>query len=55
MDHKTAKKQKLEPIYSEGMANSERYFYDPAEGRYYDAYTDLYFEIGEFDPKDHAQ
>ena len=49
MTHATAKQQGLEPVFPESHEYGGRYFYDPAEGKYYDANTDLYLE--DFDPK----
>ena len=49
MTHKTAIKQGLEPIFAEHTELGQRYFYDKAEGKYYDAATDL-FMGDDFDP-----
>ena len=46
--HKQAKQQNLEPVYPEGHELGERIFWDPNEGEYYDASTDLY--LWGFDP-----
>lgn len=48
MTHDTARKLNLEPIYPEHTQWADRIFYDPREGQYYDAYTDLY--LYDFDP-----
>jgi hypothetical protein len=48
MTHETAKKQGLEPVYPVGHNFSDRIFYDPREGKYYDSYSDFY--LYDFDP-----
>ena len=48
MTHETARKQNLEPIYPETHELGQRVFWDPREGKYYDAATDLFLE--DFDP-----
>jgi len=50
MTHTEAIKQGLEPVYPMTNQWAERIFYDPREGQYYDAFTDLY--LWGFDPID---
>ena len=45
MTHKIAREQGLDPIYPENTEKGQRIFYDPKEGKYYDSFTDLYFQI----------
>lgn len=35
----------LERVFSEGNQWHDRIFYDAAEGKYYDRYSDLYLEL----------
>lgn len=37
----------LERVFSEGHQYHDRIFYDPREGKYYDAHTDLYITLEE--------
>lgn len=48
MTHETAKQFGLESVFPEGSEWGDRIFYDSKEGKYYDAYDDLYLE--DFDP-----
>jgi len=48
MTHETAIKQGLEPVYPEAHELGQRVFWDPREGQYYDAGTDLF--LWGFDP-----
>jgi hypothetical protein len=53
MTHNTAKKQGLEPVFSEIHELGDRIFYCPREGKYYDAYSDFFLE--DFDPKNYVK
>jgi len=44
MTHATARRQGLDSVYPETHEMGQRIFYDPMEGRYYDAATDLYLD-----------
>jgi hypothetical protein len=50
MNHLTAKRMNLEPIFPENTNLGQRIFYDSKAGRYYDSGTDLYMPIN-YDPK----
>jgi len=54
MKHSTAKQQNLEPIFPENHELGQRIFYDPKEGRYYDAFTDFYMDQ-DYNPLSYSQ
>jgi len=43
----SAKQQGLEVVFSPGNQWHERIFYDPKEGKYYDANSDVYLSLQE--------